>query len=112
MVPAAIGRPAGNGFTTIVCGYILIHLVAQSSLGDALAAQKAPLATLAGSFAGNFGLQALIFCGIVSMLGCLYSMQMTFARVLFAGSFNGLLPSYLSKVHPKYATPHWSITTL
>ena len=25
---------------------------------------------------------------------------------------NGLLPSYLSKIHPKYATPHWSITTL
>ena len=100
------------GVFSVILFYILIHLVAQSILGDTLAAQKAPLATLAGSFAGNFGLQALIFCGIVSMLGCLYSMQMTFARVLFAGSFNGLFPSYLSKVHPKYATPHWSITTL
>ena len=37
---------------------------------------------------------------------------MVFPRVMFAGAQDGLLPKFLSKVHPKYTTPHWSIITL
>ena len=37
---------------------------------------------------------------------------MAFSRVMFAGAFNNLLPKYLSKVHPRYATPYWAIITL
>ncbi len=100
------------GIGGVIIFYMLIHLVAQSSLGDSLAGQKAPLAAVAGSWLGNWAVQVLIVCGIVSIFGGLYSSTMVFSRVLFAGAFNGLLPRYLSAVHPRYATPHWSILTL
>lgn len=100
------------GIGGVIVFYMLIHLVAQSNLGSSLAAQKAPLAAVAGSVLGGWAVQVLIVCGIVSIFGGLYSCTMAFSRVLFAGAFNGLLPGYLAKVHPRYATPHWSIVTL
>lgn len=100
------------GVGSVILFYLLVHMVAQSSLGDSLATQKAPLASVAGVELGHWGLQLLLICGIVSIFGCLFSIVMAFSRVIFAGSFNNLLPKYLSKVHPRYATPYWSIITL
>ena len=100
------------GVGSVIIFYMLIQLTAQSSLGASLATQKAPLAAVAGSEVGSWALQMLIVCGIISIFGSLYSGVMAFSRVMFAGAFNGLLPKYLSKVHPRYATPYWSIITL
>jgi amino acid transporter len=30
-------------------------------------------------------------------------------RVLYAGANDGLFPKFLSKIHPKFGTPYWSI---
>jgi APA family basic amino acid/polyamine antiporter len=101
-----------TGVGSVIIFYILVHLVAQSSLGTSLSTQKAPLAAVAGVELGNWGLQLLLVCGIISIFGCLFSIVMVFSRVLFAGAFNGQLPKFLSKVHPRYATPYWSVITL
>ena len=100
------------GVGSVIIFYMLIQTVAQSSLGASLATQKAPLAAVAGTQLGRWGLQLLIVCGIISIFGTLYSGIMAFSRVMFAGAFNGILPKYLSQVHPRYSTPHWSIITL
>lgn len=100
------------GVGSVIIFYMLIQIVAQSSLGASLATQKAPLAAVADAMLGNWALTLLLVCGILSIFGGLYSGLMAFSRVLFAGAFNGLLPKYLAKVHTRYATPYWAIITL
>ncbi|CAN5580620.1 APC family permease [soil metagenome] len=100
------------GVAAVIVFYMLIHLVAQSTLGNSLASQKAPLATVAGNQMGAWALQVLIIGGIISIFGTLFSCIMAFSRVLFAGAFNGTLPKYVGKVHPKYATPYRAIITI
>ena len=100
------------GVIFIVVFYSLIQIVAQSTLAEALIPQKAPLVAVAGKLLGNWGIKILLVAGLVSIAGSLYSGVLVFSRVLFAGANDGLLPGYLSKVHPKYATPYWSIITL
>ncbi len=101
-----------TGVISVIIFYILIHVVAQSSLGTSLATQKAPLAAVANAELGYWALQLLLIGGIISIFGSLFSGLMAFSRVMFAGAFNNLLPKYLSKVHPRYATPYWAIITL
>ncbi len=100
------------GVTIVIVFYSLIQVVAQSTLGTELIAQKTPLAAVAGKLAGNWGMRILLIGGLISIIGSLYSGIFVFSRIFFAGASDGLLPKYLSKIHPKYATPHWSIITL
>ena len=100
------------GVIILVLFYSLIQIVAQSTLGAGLIHQKAPLAAVAGTLLGSWGTKMLIACGVIAILGSLYSVVLVFSRVLFAGANDGILPGFLSKVHPKYATPHWAIVTL
>jgi basic amino acid/polyamine antiporter, APA family len=100
------------GVVSVVVFYSLIQIAAQSALGASLINQKAPLAAVAGKLAGNWGIKILIVGGVISIFGSLYSGILVFSRVLFAGANDGLMPKYLSKVHPKYATPYWAIITL
>ena len=101
-----------TGVAAVIIFYMLIHLVAQSSLGASLSEQKAPLAAVANKDIGSWAMQVLLIGGIISVFGTLFSCIMAFSRVMFAGAFNKVLPGYLGKVHPKYATPHRAIITL
>ena len=100
------------GVIILVVFYSLIQIVSQSTLGVELIHQKAPLAAVAGTLLGSWGTKMVIVCGILAIFGSLYSIVLVFSRVLFAGANDGLLPKFLSKVHPKYATPYWAIITL
>lgn len=100
------------GVASVIVFYMLIHLVAQSSLGSSLAEQKAPLATVAKKEMGDWGMQVLIIGGIISIAGTLFSCIMAFSRVMFAGAFNKVLPAYFGKVHRSYATPYRSIIAI
>ena len=97
------------GVIILVVFYALLQLVSQSALGAELANQKAPLAAVAGILLGSWGIKVLIACGVIAIFGSFYSTILGFPRVLFAGANDGLLPKFLSKVHPKYATPHLAI---
>ena len=97
------------GVIILVIFYALLQLVSQSALGSELANQKAPLAAVAGILLGSWGIKVLIACGVIAIFGSFYSTILGFPRVLFAGANDGLLPKFLSKVHPKYATPHLAI---
>jgi basic amino acid/polyamine antiporter, APA family len=99
------------GVVCIVVFFSLIQVVAQSTLGKELIPQKAPLAAVAGTLLGNWGTQMLIFCGVMAIFSSLNSIALVSSRVMFAGAKDGLLPKFLSKVHPKFATPHLTLLT-
>jgi amino acid transporter len=90
--------------------YMLIQLVAQGVLGDELSIYKdAPLATLASRLIGPVGGTIILVTSVVSMFGMLSGDVLASPRVLFAASEDKLLPAFLSRIHPRFATPYWSI---
>ncbi len=99
------------GVVSIVVFYSLIQIVAQSTLGTELINQKAPLAAVAGALLGNWASTMLIVCAVVAIFGSLNSLVLVFSRVVYAGARDGLLPRFLSKVHPKFATPHVALVS-
>lgn len=98
------------GIVGILITYLLIQFVAQGVLGSQLLEHKdAPLAALGTRLIGPVGGSIILVTGIVSMLGLLSGDILSSSRLLFAASEDKLLPAFLSRVHPKFATPYWGI---
>lgn len=90
--------------------YLSIHLVAQGVLGADLALYKeAPLAEVAGRAIGPFGITLLVVGAAISCFGLVSGDLLASPRLLFAAARDGMLPKFLAKVHPKYATPYWAV---
>lgn len=90
--------------------YLMIHLTAQGVLGPELAVHKeAPLAKVAEKALGPFGVGLLVVGAAISCFGLVSGDILASSRLLFAAARNGTLPDFLAKVHPKFATPYWSI---
>lgn len=99
-------------FSTIFIIALTLGIVAVS-LGiipwEQFGESASPLALVASSFLGTSG-RILITIGIfITVLGTAVSWIITTPRLIFALSRDKLLPSKLSKVHPKYRTPHNAI---
>ena len=98
------------GLACTVVFFCLIQLAAQAVLGDDLVNHKeAPIAAVAFSLFGSIGSSLLITCAVIAIFGSFNSAILLFPRVIFAGSKDGYLPPILSKIHARYATPHWAI---
>lgn len=96
--------------TGILIVYLLIQLVAQGVMGTALASyQEAPLAAVASKLVGSVGSTVIIVTALVSMFGLLCGDILASPRILFAAAADKLLPDFLGRVHPKYATPYMAI---
>jgi amino acid transporter len=108
-IPRAILISIGS----VVVLYILIQTVCQGVLGDALIDYKAtPLAETAKVILGPFGYILLTIGAAVSMFGLISGDLLNSPRILFALSRDNVIPiKKLSKVHPKFATPHIAIIT-
>lgn len=89
--------------------YILVQLVAQGVLGNGLAGNKAPLAAVAGTVVGNYGMIVVLVIVSISMLGNLAGEILSMPRMLFAGARDGLMPKAFGNIHPKFSTPHIAI---
>jgi APA family basic amino acid/polyamine antiporter len=95
------------GIVTVI--YLLIQLVAQGTLGQALVGTPTPLADAAGRVFGPWG-AALLSAGVVlSTLGYLSGMTLAVPRALYAFARDGFLPRRLAAVHPRFRTPHVAI---
>lgn len=108
-IPRAILISIGS----VVVLYILIQTVCQGVLGDTLLDYKAtPLAETAKVVLGPFGYILLTIGAAVSMFGLISGDLLNSPRILFALSRDNVIPiKKLSKVHPKFATPHIAIIT-
>ncbi|KAB7646355.1 APC family permease [Polymorphobacter fuscus] len=83
---------------------IIVQLVAQGLLGDALAGSKAPLAQAAATVSPWLG--ALVGAGAaMSMLGYTASDSLFTPRMLFALSREGFLPGAIGRTHPRTHAP-------
>ncbi len=100
------------GVFGVLLMYLLIQFVAQGVLGNQLAVHKdAPLASVATQLIGPVGGTIILVTGVLSMFGMLSGDVLASPRLLYAASKDKLLPQFLSQVHPKFATPYWSIIT-
>ena len=98
------------GVAGILLIYLFIQFVAQGVLGVQLNAnEKEPLALLAKNLIGPIGGILILATTILSILGTISGDILTSPRLLFAASQDKLIPDFLSRLHPKFATPYWSI---
>lgn len=98
------------GILIVFIIYFLIQLVAQGVLGSELALQKeAPLAAVADKIVGSYGMLLMVAGAAFSSFGTMSGDILVSSRVPYAAARDGLLPSWLAKLHPSYATPYRAI---
>ena len=73
--------------------------------------KAAPLAEVARVIIGPVGATILVAAAALSSFSSVSGDILTSPRVLFAGANDGLFPSFLGKVHPRFATPYWAVIT-
>lgn len=90
--------------------YVGLQTVAQGVLGPELANNtEAPLAAVAVEVFGGWGGKMLLAGVVISIYGAISGDMLGAPRVIFASSLDDNLPRFLSKVHPKYKTPHVAV---
>lgn len=92
----------------IASTYILIQIVCIGTLPD-LAKSTRPLADAGLRFMGTTGAAIISAGAIISVAGNLNITVLSASRVPFAIAERKELPSFLARVHPRFATPHISI---
>ena len=103
-----LGLMAGAAGVIVI--YLLVHLVAQGVLGPDLAKNEAaPLVAAAQKAMGDWGRVLLLVGASLSMFGAVAGDVLSSPRALFATASDGLLPSPLAKVHPRFRTPYVAI---
>jgi basic amino acid/polyamine antiporter, APA family len=90
----------------IIAGlYMGLQLVAQGTLGAALAQSKAPLVDASKIVFGSWG-SGLIVVGVaISACGCIAADVLSTPRVLHAFAQQGQLPRQVAAIHPRFGTP-------
>ncbi len=99
------------GISGVLLLYVLIQLVSQGVLGNALPSLKeAPLAEAAEIVFGPVG-YTLLFVGTgISMFGMVSGQILNNPRVIFRLSRDGVIPfSRLASIHHKFKTPYLAI---
>jgi basic amino acid/polyamine antiporter, APA family len=90
--------------------YVLIQFVAQGVLGNTLPDfQDAPLVAVADVVFGPAGTTFIVIGTAISCFGLISSDILNSSRLPFAAARDGLLPTFLARVHPGYATPYIAI---
>ncbi len=107
-------RTLPRGLFLGICGvfivYVMLQLVAQGTLGPALADNpEAPLAASASVVFGPWGAVFLAAGMVVSIFGCLLGDVLNTPRIIFASARDGLLPATLGRIHNRFRTPHMAI---
>src|SRR5688500_7649808 len=100
-----VPRAVFIGLAIVTVVYILIQVAAQGVLGDSLAGRTAPLADLGEAVMGPFGAGMIGIAVVLSTFGYLCGMILAIPRALFAFARDGLLPSAMATVHPRFHTP-------
>lgn len=104
-----VPRAIFMAMTVVTVLYIIIQVVAQGLMGDALATDKTPLASAAAVALGPAGRTMILVGSVVSMFGYVSGMMLSVPRMLFALARDGFLPRVIATTHPERGTPHVAI---
>lgn len=104
-----VPRAVFIAMTGITVLYIVLQVVAQGALGEALVGSATPLTDTAGVVLGPWGATLLSFGVLLSIFGYLSGMTLAIPRALFAFARDGFLPRQVAAVHPRFHTPHVAI---
>jgi APA family basic amino acid/polyamine antiporter len=85
--------------------YVGLQLVAQGTLGAALAQSKAPLVDAAKIVFGSWGSGLMVLGVVISACGCIAADLLSTPRVLHAFAQQGQLPRQVAAIHPRFGTP-------
>ena len=90
--------------------YLLIQTVAQGLLGPSMAQYAtAPLAEASGRVLGQAGRTLVLLGAVVSMFGYASGDMLGSPRTLFAFARDGVFPSVVGSVHPRFHTPYVAV---
>ena len=89
--------------------YTLVQVVVIAALADPAASSR-PLAAAAQVFLGPFGAWLMAAGALVSVYGYLAAAMVNVPRLTYAMAAEGDLPPSLGAVHPRFHTPHVSVT--
>ncbi len=90
--------------------YVSIQLVSQGVLGaDLIKHRESPLVAVAENIFGHGGKILLVWGAVISCFSLMCGDLLASPRVPYAAARDGLLPKFLGKLHPIYATPYWAI---
>jgi basic amino acid/polyamine antiporter, APA family len=90
----------------IIAGlYMGLQLVAQGTLGAALAQSKAPLVDASKVVFGSWGSGLIVVAVAISACGCIAADVLSTPRVLHAFAQQGQLPRQVAAIHPRFGTP-------
>ena len=105
-----VPRAIALAMIAITALYIMLQVVSQGILGDALPqSTESPLADAAGASMGGWARAILLAGASISTFGYLGGMTLSMPRALFALARDGFLPKSIAAVHPEYRTPHIAI---
>ncbi len=90
----------------IIAGlYVGLQLVAQGTLGAALAQSRAPLVDSAKIIFGSWGSSLIVVAVCISAGGCIAGDLLSTPRMLHAFAQRGQLPRRVAEIHPRFGTP-------
>jgi basic amino acid/polyamine antiporter, APA family len=106
-----IPRAAAQGLFAVIALYILISYAYFKVLPVEQIAKSSNVAADAAQLvAGQWGADAMGILVIVSVIGCLNTMIISGARVIYAMAKDNVLPHALAVVHPKRHSPNRALT--
>ena len=92
----------------VVVLFVLIQVVCVGTLPQ-LTTSERPLVDASETFFGALGPTIISAGAIVGILGTLNAVMLALTRLPFAMALQGQLPAPLTRVHPRFRTPHISI---
>jgi len=92
--------------------YLIVQAVTQATLGGDIAAfQAAPLAETGARLLGSWARAFVLAGATISMFGYVSGDMLGTPRVLFAFARDGVLPSTVAAIHPRFHTPWIAIVS-
>jgi APA family basic amino acid/polyamine antiporter len=93
--------------------YVLVVLISVGIVNYAeLGKSSAPIALIAGTVLGNYGLVFVLVAGVLSTVSALNATVLTASRQTFAIARDGFMPAFLARINARFRTPHFAIVAV